>query len=102
MFTARAYTCFVCRSSSASRVLASIIYMDFCKKSLYKNGPKRGQPTLRGKVHATWARAVPVLGLFGDVLGTVWGTVSSATRQTPHHTTACGGIIIYFRGLAGG
>ena len=44
---------------------------------------KRGQRTLRGKVHVTRARAVPVLGLFGDGLGTVWGTVSSATRQTP-------------------
>ena len=79
--------------------------MAVSQKSLYRNGPKRGQRTLRGKVHVTRARAVPVLGLFGDGLGTVWGTVSSATRQTPiihHNTTACGGIIIYLGGLAGG
>ena len=75
------------------------------QKSLYRNGPKRGQRTLRGKVHVTRARAVPVLGLFGDGLGTIWGTVSSATRQTPQiddNTTARGGIMMYNGGLAGG
>ena len=41
----------------------------------------------------------------GDGRGTVGGMVSLATRQTPiihNNTTACGGIIIYLGGLAGG
>ena len=51
----------------------------------------------------------PVLCLYwaclGMVWGMVWGMVSLATRQTPiihHNTPACGGIIIYLGGLAGG
>ena len=41
----------------------------------------------------------------GLARGTVGGMVSLATRQTPiihHNTPACGGIIIYLGGLAGG
>ena len=59
--------------------------------------------------YVTQARAVLVLGLFGDGLGTVWGMVwgmvSLATRQTPQiddNTPARRGIMMYNGGLAGG
>ena len=45
-------------------------------------------------------------GTVGEMAGgTVGGMVSLATRQTPiihNNTPACGGIIIYLGGLAGG
>ena len=47
----------------------------------------------------------PVLCLYWACLGMVWGTVSSATRQTPQiddNTPARGGIMMYNGGLAGG
>ena len=91
----------------------SVIYLSgrFPKLTVQK-WPKRDHRTLQGKVHVTRARAVPVLGLLRDIFkggglarGTVGGMVSLATRQTPiihHNTPACGGIIIYLGGLAGG
>ena len=90
------------RSSTPAR--DNIIYGHLPKWTV-QEWPKRGHRTLRGQVLVTRARAVPVLGLFGDGLGTVWGMVSSATRQTPQiddNTTARGGIVMYNGGLAGG
>ena len=74
-----------------------IIYCSFPQIVVQKLPNRRKQRTLRGTVHVTTARAVPVLGPFGDGLGTVWGTVSLATRQTPQiddNTPARGRIMM--------
>ena len=72
------------------------------QKSLYRDGPQRGHQTLRGKVLVTQARAVPVLGLFGDGMGTVWGTGWGMVSLVIHDNTPAYRGILYLGCMAGG